>query len=162
MLSFHSPFSFSVGCIWQFNGCVEERSDEGVCYERFDECKMIIMGMQPQQVQQPIAQRSPVAGKYISVNRIRLKIVFLFQLGCSTRPRPFKCPPRSWACLIDPWPWFQWRPGLFRGLSVIAAGQFSIVSPHTRLLVNVALFRRLQLFVLMRDQHLDAAFAQSK
>jgi len=38
-----------IGCVWQFNGCVQTnfrgQSDEEICYERFDECKMIVMGM---------------------------------------------------------------------------------------------------------------------
>jgi len=44
-------FLFSVGCIWQFNGCVQQKANlqepDTICYSTFDECKMIIMGMIP-------------------------------------------------------------------------------------------------------------------
>lgn len=37
-----------VGCIWQFNGCVEHLPvPEPECFERFEDCKMIVMGMMP-------------------------------------------------------------------------------------------------------------------
>eukprot|EP00095_Tigriopus_kingsejongensis_P009266 maker-scaffold361_size196684-snap-gene-0.22 protein:Tk09266 transcript:maker-scaffold361_size196684-snap-gene-0.22-mRNA-1 annotation:"conserved hypothetical protein" len=40
-----------IGCVWQFNGCVEGKLkagiSEAICYERFEECKMILMGMIP-------------------------------------------------------------------------------------------------------------------
>eukprot|EP00094_Tigriopus_californicus_P002783 TCALIF_02685-PA protein Name:"Protein of unknown function" AED:0.07 eAED:0.07 QI:293/0.87/0.66/1/0.62/0.44/9/0/790 len=38
-----------IGCIWQFNGCiasqVREGQPENICYQRFDECKMLMMGI---------------------------------------------------------------------------------------------------------------------
>lgn len=39
------PKFYTVGCIWQFNGCVEHQMPEELCRERWTECKMIIMGM---------------------------------------------------------------------------------------------------------------------
>jgi len=40
-----------IGCIWQFNCCIQEKSDLGksekVCYKTFNRCKMIVMGMMP-------------------------------------------------------------------------------------------------------------------
>lgn len=43
--------SIAVGCIWQFNCCIQEKVDlgmsENVCYKTFNRCKMIVMGMMP-------------------------------------------------------------------------------------------------------------------
>lgn len=40
-----------IQCVWRFNGCVQEKvkrkSNEATCYECFDQCKMIVMGMMP-------------------------------------------------------------------------------------------------------------------
>lgn len=40
-----------IGCIWQFNNCVQEKYNQGqpdtICQERVEECKMIVMGMIP-------------------------------------------------------------------------------------------------------------------
>ena len=36
---------FLVGCVWQFNGCIETGQAEETCYRRWDECQMIAMGM---------------------------------------------------------------------------------------------------------------------
>jgi len=40
-----------IGCVWQFNNCIEEkykcRHSEDICYQRFDDCKMLVMGMMP-------------------------------------------------------------------------------------------------------------------
>jgi len=40
-----------IGCIWEFNCCVQEKSDlglpENVCYKTFNRCKMVVMGMMP-------------------------------------------------------------------------------------------------------------------
>ena len=37
-----------IGCVWQFNNCIEEkyrcRHSEDICYQRFDDCKMLVMG----------------------------------------------------------------------------------------------------------------------
>lgn len=38
-----------IGCVWRFNGCVQDKynrgqSDEIICHQRFDDCKMIVMG----------------------------------------------------------------------------------------------------------------------
>lgn len=38
-----------IGCVWRFNGCVQDKynrgqSDESICHQRFDDCKMIVMG----------------------------------------------------------------------------------------------------------------------
>ncbi len=51
-----------VGCIWQFNSCVQARfrgGDESVCYLRYDDCKMIVMGMMPMQQDQEFANELP-------------------------------------------------------------------------------------------------------
>ena len=46
-------YNFLVGCIWQFNGCVEHKwVEEEKCHERFDECSMIAMGMSPDMTQE--------------------------------------------------------------------------------------------------------------
>ena len=40
-----------IKCVWQFNCCVqshyEQRMDDAACFRRFDDCKMIVMGMVP-------------------------------------------------------------------------------------------------------------------
>ena len=52
-LSHYMPnqLSILVGCIWEFNCCVQEKSDlglpENVCYKTFNRCKMVVMGMMP-------------------------------------------------------------------------------------------------------------------
>ena len=41
----------AVGCIWQFNCCIQEKAElgmsENVCYKTFNRCKMVVMGMMP-------------------------------------------------------------------------------------------------------------------
>ena len=46
-----------IKCVWQFNCCVqshyEHRMDDTTCFHRFDECKMIVMGMVPVSLEIP-------------------------------------------------------------------------------------------------------------
>ena len=41
----------SVGCIWQFNCCIQDKVNvgetESICYTDFNQCKMVVMGMMP-------------------------------------------------------------------------------------------------------------------